>query len=288
MLNITFFQSWNFYISGLLRIIIFYSMTRIILKFSFDALTWGLSFFMLLNIALLSQVSAQNILIYTHNGEGNGDPYIHKNIPHAVKALVKMANEQGWQYQESDDPGFFTTENVRDLDCVIFANTNNEAFDTEEQKEVFANYIRNGGGFVGIHSASGSEREWPWYWAMLGGKFLRHPPLQEFKIKVIDPDHPATDFLGGTWDWEDEPYYLNNLNHDIHILLALDYTQLKDKDDAQGPGLQFGSYTPLSWCHTFDGGRQFYTALGHKKEYYKDEKFLKHILGGIQWVLNKE
>lgn len=240
---------------------------------------------MLLTLGLMSFKDGKKILIYTHNGQGNGNPYIHENIPYAVDALKKLADEQGWQYVVSDDPGFFTPGNLRDIDCIVFSNTNNQAFDTEEQKDVFVNYIQNGGGFVGIHSASGSEREWSWFWDMLGGKFVRHPPLQEFTIKVIDQNNPATDFLGETWDWEDEPYYLGNLNPDIHILLAMDYTQLKDGDEPKGPGTQFGNYTPLSWCHTFGGGREFYTALGHKKEYYKDEKFLKHILGGIQWAM---
>ncbi len=234
---------------------------------------------------LKAQTDETKILIYTHNGKGSGNPYIHENIPYAVEALKKMAEEQSWHYLVSDDPEFFTTENLQDIDCIIFSNTNNEAFDTDAQKEVFVSYIRNGGAFVGIHSASGSERAWPWFWDLLGGKFMRHPPLQPFEIKVIDQEHPATDFLGETWEWEDEPYYLNYLNPDIHILLAVDYTQLKDGEEPKIPGTQFGNYTPLSWCHTFEGGRQFYTALGHKKEYYEDEKFLKHILGGIQWTM---
>jgi type 1 glutamine amidotransferase len=123
---------------------------------------------------------------------------------------------------------------------------------------------------------------------MLGGRFVRHPPLQKFTIKVIDKAHPSTNFLADTWEWEDECYYTNQLNPDIHVLLAVDLSTVKDDKKAEYPGETFGNYFPLAWCHEFEGGRQFYTSLGHKSEYYKDEKFLKHLLGGIKWAVNKK
>ena len=230
-----------------------------------------------------AQEEPRAILIYTHNGEG----YVHDNIAASVDALRKIGNEIGCEVIVSDDPAFFTTENIRAIDCIVFANTNNEAFDTEAQKEVFVNYIQRGGGFVGIHSASGSERQWPWYRAMLGGKFVRHPPLQPFTIKVIDHSHPSTHFLDKTWEWEDECYYLDHLNPDIRVLLAADLTTIEDDKKDEYPGRIFGNYFPLAWYHEFDGGRQFYTALGHKPEHYQDPVFIRHLTGGIQWALGK-
>ena len=226
----------------------------------------------------------KNILIYTHNGKG----YVHDNIPAAVEALKKLCAENGYKAESSDDPAVFTPENLKKFSCIIFASTNNEGFDTEQQKQAFVAYIQNGGGFVGIHSASGSERKWPWFAAMLGGRFVRHPELQPFTIKVIDKTHQSTKFLGDNWSWEDECYYTNNLNPDINVLLAVDLNTIKDDKKTEYPGVIFGDYFPLAWCHEFDGGRQFYTALGHKAEYYKDEKFLKHILGGIKWTMNEK
>jgi type 1 glutamine amidotransferase len=123
---------------------------------------------------------------------------------------------------------------------------------------------------------------------MLGGRFVRHPPLQKFTIKVIDKTHPSTNFLDDTWKWEDECYYTNQLNPDINVLLAVDLTTIKDEKKAEYPGETFGNYFPLAWYHEFEGGRQFYTSLGHKSEYYKDEKFLKHLLGGIKWAMNEK
>jgi uncharacterized protein len=233
-------------------------------------------------LGCFSFASAQSkFLIYTRNGKG----YVHENISASVDALKKLCHENGYETEVSNDPSIFTRENLKKYKCIIFSNTNNEGFESQSQKEAFVEYIHNGGGFVGIHSASGSERQWPWFSAMLGGKFVRHPKLQPFTIKVIDKTHPSTQFLGDTWEWEDECYFTDNLNPDIHVLLAADLSTIEDEEKAKYPGSTFGNYFPLAWCHEFEGGRQFYTALGHKAEYYKNEKFLKHLLGGIQWVV---
>ena len=240
-----------------------------------------LSFVALILVVTAVHAQKKRILIYTHNGKG----YVHENIAASVTALTKLCTDNRWAVESSDSPGVFTAENLKRFDCIIFSNTNNEGFDTEEQKEAFMAYTRAGGGFVGIHSASGSERKWPWFAAMLGGRFVRHPELQPFTIKVIDKKHPATNMLGDTWSWEDECYYTNNLNPDIHVLLAADMTTIKDDKKVEYPAQIFGDYFPLSWCHEFDGGRQFYTALGHKAEYYQDAKCLSHLQGGIAWAL---
>ncbi|MBI9018666.1 MAG: ThuA domain-containing protein [Phycisphaerae bacterium] len=239
---------------------------------------------------LTSQASAaaakpkKNILIYTKNGKG----YVHDNIPASIECLKKICADNGWTCEATDDASIFTKEKISKFDVLVFSNTNNETFDTEEQKKVFQEYIRNGGGFVGIHSACGSERSWPWFWANLGGKFVRHPPSQDFTIKIIDQKHPSTISLGAEWKWKnDECYYLNHLNPDIHVLIAVDLNTINDKGKEKYPGEIFGQYFPLAWCHEFDGGRQWYTALGHAIKHYKDENFVSHITGGIKWALTK-
>jgi len=237
----------------------------------------------LLLLTAASCFAKGHILIYTKNGKG----YVHENIPASVECLKKICNDNGWTYEATNDASVFTEEKIRAFDVLVFSNTNNETFDNEEQKKVFQDYIHKGGGFVGIHSACGSERNWPWFWACLGGKFVRHPKFQKFDIKVIDGKHPSTDFLGEVWKWEDECYFMNNLNPDIHILLAADLATLTDDKIKEYPGDVFGRYFPLCWCHTFDGGRQWYTALGHDPKNYKDPNFIKHLTGGIRWAMDK-
>ncbi|MBN2413453.1 ThuA domain-containing protein [candidate division KSB1 bacterium] len=226
----------------------------------------------------------KRVLIYTKNGEG----YVHDNISASVDALVAICNTNGILTDVTDNPSVFTIDKLKTFRAVIFSNTNNEAFDTDEQRDAFLLFIQGGGGFVGIHSACCSERDWPWFWAMLGGRFVRHPKFQPFTIKIIDHNHPSTEFLNDTWAWEDECYFMDNLNPDIHVLLAADLTTVDDPDRQDYPGKTFGDLFPLAWYHEYDGGRQYYTALGHQIEHYSDPQFLKHLEGGLLWTIREK
>ncbi len=225
----------------------------------------------------------KHVLIYTKNGKG----YVHDNIAASVECLKGICDRNQWTYEVSDDSAIFTPEKLKTFDVLVFTNTNNETVDTDDQKKAFQDYIHAGGGFVGIHSACGSERQWPWFWDNLGGKFVRHPPLQPFDIKVIDPKHVSTRHLGEIWKWEDECYFMNQLNPDIHVLLTVDLRTIKDEGKTKYPGEVFGNYFPLCWCHEFEGGRQWYTALGHKIDHYQDENFVNHLAGGLRWAMTK-
>jgi type 1 glutamine amidotransferase len=225
----------------------------------------------------------QSVLIYTRNGEG----YVHDNIAASVEALEEICADLGITTVVSDDPLVFESPALKDYDAIIFSNSNNEAFLKDIQRKNFQDYVLSGKAFMAIHSANASERDWPWYANMLGGKFVRHSPLQPFDIKVIDPEHPSTEHLPGTWAWEDECYYSNQLNPAIHVLLAVDLSTIEDPKKEDLPGDIFGELFPLAWCHEFEGTKVFYTALGHKISYYKDENFRKHLRGGILWILSE-
>jgi type 1 glutamine amidotransferase len=223
----------------------------------------------------------KKVLVYTRNFVTNGKGFVHDNIASCVEAITKMGAENGFGVDTSADPTVFTPENLKQYSAIVFANSNNEAFDTQAQRDAFRRYIRAGGGFVGIHSASGSEREWPWFWSLLGGKFRRHAKSQPFEVRVADASHPATKDLPGTFTWSDECYYLDNLDKSLHALLVTDPSKLDDPKKSE----YSGDSMPLAWCHEFEGGRAFYTALGHQKEHYQDPMFVKHILGGIVWAM---
>jgi uncharacterized protein len=223
----------------------------------------------------------KRVLIYTRNGKG----YVHDNIAASVTALTELCAEKGVAADWREVPSVFTPDSLARYGALIFSNSNNEAFDTDAQRDAFAGFIRSGGGFMAIHSACASEREWPWYWALVGGRFVRHPVMQKFTIKVIDRGHPSTAFLGSSWPWEDECYYLDHYNPDIHILLAADLTTVVDPERSVYPGVVFGDYSPLAWVHEFEGSRQFFTALGHKIEHYSDPLFRRHLIEGLLWVI---
>lgn len=226
-------------------------------------------------------LNGKSVLIYTRNGEG----YVHDNIAASVEALEEICGSMGIGTQHTDDPSVFTKKQLRKYDAIIFSNSNNEAFLTEDQRGAFKAFIESGKGFMAIHSANASERDWPWYAQMVGGKFVRHPKLQHFDIRVIDPAHLSTTHLPAVWKWEDECYYSNHLNPAIHVLLAVDLNTIMDDKKDEYPGDVFGNLFPLAWCHVFEGSRVFYTALGHKIEYYDDPLFRDHLKGGIVWIL---
>lgn len=230
-----------------------------------------------------TSLAGAKVLVYTKNGEG----YVHENIPYSVEAIKKLGRENGFEVEASEDPALFTEENLSRYDALIFSNTNNDVFDDETQRRAFKNYIQNGGGFVAIHSASGSERSWPWFSQLVGGNFERHAPQQDFTVDVINRAHPSTSHLPNRWAIEnDECYYLKELNPGMNVLLAADMTTVADDRKNEFPGTIFGESFPVAWFQEFDGGRQWYTTLGHRPEQYSDPVFVQHILGGIQWAVN--
>jgi uncharacterized protein len=235
---------------------------------------------------LAAELTPKRVLVYTRNYTPDGKGFVHDNIAHSVKAIQKMGAESGFQVDVSEDPGVFTDANLKKYQALVFSNSNNEAFASDEQRAAFERYMKGGGGFVGIHSASGSERKWPYYWSVLGGKFLRHPPQQTFLIRVKDPNHPATQALPASFEWRDECYYLDNLSPHLKVLLVTDPAKIEDPKKAEYPGDRFGDALPLAWYQNLEGGgRSFYTSLGHNKEDYANQYLYQHILGGILWAI---
>jgi type 1 glutamine amidotransferase len=235
--------------------------------------------------ATLSTAADKRVLVYTRNHTPDGKGYVHDNIASSVEAIRKMGRENGFEVDHSGDPAVFTSDNLRKYAALVFSNSNNEAFSDDAQRRAFESYVKGGGGLVGIHSATGSERKWPQFWALMGGKFLRHPKMQKFTIRVKDPSHPATRDLPATFEWDDECYYNEHMNPAISPLLVTDPAKLDDPRKAEYPGDRFGDSLPLAWFITEGGTRRFYTALGHKKEHYSDPLLYGQILGGILWAM---
>ena len=235
--------------------------------------------------AALALAQDRKILVYTRNYTPDGKGYVHDNIPASVAAIRKMGAANGFAVDASDDPNIFTAANLKQYRALVFANSNNQAFANDAQRDAFRAFIRGGGGFVGIHSASGSERDWDYYQQVLGAKFKRHPPLQPFTVQVVDPKFLAAKGLPASFPWEDEYYYVEKLRPDVHVVLATDPRKIVDPQFAADPGDLINGMRPLAWYQRFDGGREFYLALGHKKEDYENPILTRLILGGIQWAM---
>lgn len=225
--------------------------------------------------------SAQDVLIFTKTGQ-----YRHACLPEAIKSFVEMGEEQGWKTTFTEDSTFFTPAILKKFDVVVFLLTNKDIL-TDEQKLSFQRYIQSGGAFVGIHSSTVTELEWPWFGALVGARFMGHSGVQKGIIRIEDLSHPATrHFKLGSMAWEDEWYSLQkNPRPNVNVLIALDENSVEMKN-FNGKDMAMGDH-PIAWYHSFDGGRVFQTQLGHRAELYQEPMFRKHLIGGIKWAISK-
>ncbi|NJO25014.1 MAG: ThuA domain-containing protein, partial [Bacteroidia bacterium] len=115
------------------------------------------------------------VLVYTKNGKG----YVHDNIASAVACIQQLGAANNFKVDTSDNPAVFTEANLKKYTLLIFASTNNDVFDTDEQRVAFRRYIEAGGGFVGVHSVTGTERRWKWFKMMIGETFSWHAKFQK-------------------------------------------------------------------------------------------------------------
>lgn len=207
------------------------------------------------------------------------DGFRHSSIPAGKAALIKLGKENDFSVDTTENAAVFTDNNLKKYRAVVFLNTTDNVLNETEQVGL-KNFIRNGGGFVGIHAATDTEFDWPWYNKLVGAYFVDHPKVQEATLVIKDKNHPATDFLGDTWQKTDEWYNFRDINPDINVLITI--------DESTYSGGTNGKNHPISWYHIYDGGKVFYTAMGHTAESYTDELFLKHVLGGIQYVISEK
>jgi type 1 glutamine amidotransferase len=222
------------------------------------------------------------VLVYTKNGKG----YVHDNIPSAVIALQKLGVENKFKVDVSDDPAVFTEDNLKQYTMLIFPSTNNDVFDTDQQRLAFRRYIQAGGGFVGIHSVTGTERNWRWFKQLIGGTFSWHARNQTFSAQIIKPEHPSLQGLPKIWSRKDECYFTKELYPGIEVIMAHDISSLNPNEEEKIKNFSapFGNLYPAVWHQNFDGGNMWLTTFGHDKESYEEPVYLQHILQGIKYI----
>ncbi|GAA2866875.1 ThuA domain-containing protein [Nonomuraea rubra] len=199
----------------------------------------------------------------------------HDSIPEGIAAVQKLGQENNFAVDTTEDSALFTDQNLAQYQAVVFMSTTGDPLGTQDQKDAFQRYIQNGGGFAGVHAAADSGYNWEWYGKLVGAYFKSHPAIQQATVKVEDPAHPSTKDLPTTWTRTDEWYdYRANPRGTVHVLTSM--------DEKSYTGATMGADHPNTWCHDFDGGRSWYTGLGHMKENYSEPNFLKLLLGGIQ------
>lgn len=210
----------------------------------------------------------------------------HEAINAVVPAMRKLAEKHQFEvvWEENTDR-MFTEESLKGFDLIVFALTTGDVLNNEQQV-LMEKFIQSGKGFVGIHSASDTEYEWPWYTQLVGRSFHIHPVIQTAEISVINRKFPGMERMPDRFWFTDEYYEFKEENvKGLQYLLTVDENTYNPKADwgrAKTEGM--GKFHPLAWYHEFDGGRSFYTSLGHLPAIYEDALFLEHLYGGIFWA----
>jgi type 1 glutamine amidotransferase len=208
----------------------------------------------------------------------------HAAIEPGIAAFERLAAEHGFQLDATEDPAVFNAADLSTYDAVVFLLTTGDVLDSA-QEAAFTEFIRAGGGFVGIHSASDTEYDWPWYGGLVGAYFDGHPSNPNVRagtLLVRATDHPATAGLPNPWDREDEWYQFRDGRAGLTVLLDVDETSYKQPDEQPAPEPR-----PIAWSHAYDGGRAFYTGLGHTAASYDEPLFLAHVWGGLRFALGE-
>ncbi|HEY8833874.1 MAG TPA: ThuA domain-containing protein [Gemmatimonadaceae bacterium] len=203
----------------------------------------------------------------------------HSSIGVGRAAIRKLGQENGFAVDTTEDAGAFTSKNLARYRAVVFLNTTGDVLDAAQQ-DVFERYIQAGGGYVGVHSATDTEYDWPWYGRLAGAWFNGHPGnpnVRKATYRVLDKNHPSTAGFPDTLVREDEFYNFKSIDPTIHVLIEI--------DEKSYEGGTNGDHHPMSWYHDFDGGRAWYTNMGHTEATYSEPLFLQHLLGGLRYAM---
>jgi len=199
----------------------------------------------------------------------------HDSIPAGIAAVQKLGQQNNFTVDTTEDDTKFTDANLAQYAAVVFVSTTGDPVSTQAEKDAFQRYIEHGGGFVGIHAAADSGYNWPWYGKLVGAYFKQHPTPQNARVKVEDANHPSTLGLPAQYTRFDEWYdYQANPRPNVHVLTTL--------DESSYSGGTMGADHPITWCQNYDGGRSWYTGMGHTNESFTEANFLHLLLGGIQ------
>lgn len=202
----------------------------------------------------------------------------HNSIEQGIQAIQELGLAHGVDVDSTVDAAKFNDATLTQYDAVVFLSTTGDVLN-DAQQQAFERYIQAGGGFAGVHAATDCEYDWPWFGKLVGAYFAGHPAPQEAVLEVVNQDFPATNSLPAQWRRKDEWYKFRKRPEDVHVLINLD----EESYDAGENGM--GNPHPISWYHEYDGGRAFYTGLGHTEESFSEPLFLKHLWGGITYAM---
>lgn len=211
----------------------------------------------------------------------------HESIHDGVTAIKSLGEKHFFNVTWHQEGVQITDKYLQNFEVVIFLNTTGDIFNDDEQL-AFEKFIQSGKGFVGIHSASDTEYDWPWYTKLVGRMFHIHPVIQTAKLRLTDKKFNGLEGFTDGQLWTDEWYEFGpEKTNGLNYILAVDESTYDPKVEWAGRSLKgsgMGDFHPIAWYHEYDGGRSFYTALGHQPTDYTNNAFLSHVYAGIYWA----
>ena len=233
-------------------------------------------------IPAIAQKQFKALLVTTTRG------WHHESIHAGVLAIQQLGVKHHFQVDLLEDNFGFNDNTLANYQVVIFLNTTGDIFNEQEQKAM-ERFIQSGKGFMGIHSASDTEYDWAWYNKLVGRMFVIHPAIQSARLNILDASFPGLEGFANKKQWTDEWYeFGSDKVEGLKTILAVDESSYNpianwaansNRDSVAGKGM--GVFHPIAWYHNFDGGRAFYTNLGHLPSDFADPSFLSHVAAGI-------
>jgi hypothetical protein len=229
----------------------------------------------------IGRAAAAHVLIFSHT-----TGYRRESIEPGVAAIRSIAERQGLAVTASEDPAVFSAAGLTGVAAIVLLSNTTDPkrpeseWLTGERRQALQDFVHRGGGVLAVHAAADSHYGWPWYGRMIGGRFERHPSgTPRGHVSILDPDHPSTRALPRQAGRIDEWYYFQDYDPTSRLLVMLDPASIGEKDV---------NPNPVSWARSFEGGRVFYTAMGHTSQSYSEPFFLEHLAGGLRWVLGRD
>ena len=209
-------------------------------------------------------------------------------IPTGTVAIAQMAQRNGFEVDATEDAGAFTEANLAQYDVVIFLCTTGDVLSGTSRRRSSAtsgpaaatpaSTPRPTPSTTGPGTAGSSART-----SATTRAAGVNQQFQPATINVEDRKSEATSACRARWTREEEWYnFRTNPRADVHVLVSVDERPTTRAATAVPGGSPPMGDHPIAWCHRYDGGRAFYTALGHKGAYWKEPLLLAHVLGGIK------
>ena len=136
------------------------------------------------------------------------------SIDASVAVFQQLAQQSGaFEIDHTEDVSLLNAANLRNYDAVYFF-TSGELPLSDQQKVDLLDFVRQGKGFGGSHSATDCNYGWPDYGDLIGGYFDGHPWAQEASVQVEDPQSALVRHASPSFRFTEEYYQFRAFSRD--------------------------------------------------------------------------